>query len=477
MILPERVLGRSATKKSLSGRASAPIFLPTWARSSAFRSSPAAPAFALLLENAERRDRRALELVRHADHGGLSHRRMVHEGRLDLHRPDAVPRHVHDVVHAAEQPEVAVLVALGAVPREVDVLPPARPVGLHVALVVAPDRAEHGRPGPGDRQVSPADLHLAAFGVEDLRLDPGKGARGRPGPRGRHAGQRRDQNHPGLRLPPGVDDRALSVTDVLAVPHPRLGIDRLADAPEQAQGREVVLLGPLRPPLHERPDRRRSGVEDRDAVPLDQVPEAVARRRVRSALVHQTRRAVGERAVDHVRVARHPTDVGRAPVDVLVLQIEDPLRRRVHADQIPAGGVENALGLPRRAGRIEDVEGILGVHLLGRAALRRVFHQVVPPLVAAVPRLDLRARALHDHHVPDRRRLLEGLVGNLLQRNDVSAPPAPIRRHEDRRLLVVDPIAQGLRREAAEHHRMNRADARARQHRHRKLRDHRADRA
>ena len=164
------------------------------------------------------------------------------------------------------------------------------------------------------------------------------------------------ENHPRLRLPPGVDDRALSVTDVLAVPHPRLGIDRLADAPEQTQGREVVFLGPLRAPLHERADRRRSGVEDRDAVALDQVPEPVARRRVGRALVHQARRAVREGAVDHVRVPRDPADVGRAPVDVLVLEIEDPLRRRVDPDQIAAGGVEDALRLPRRAGRVQDVE-------------------------------------------------------------------------------------------------------------------------
>jgi hypothetical protein len=47
-----------------------------------------------------------------------------------------------------------------------------------------------------------------------------------------------------------------------AVPHPRLGVDRLADRAEQAQAREVVGVGILLSPLHERADGGGSGVED-----------------------------------------------------------------------------------------------------------------------------------------------------------------------------------------------------------------------
>src|SRR5207244_1944419 len=68
-----------------------------------------------LLERDEGRDRLALDVVRLADDGGLGNRLVVDEGGLHLHRRDAVTGDVHDVVHAAEQPEVAVLVALGAV--------------------------------------------------------------------------------------------------------------------------------------------------------------------------------------------------------------------------------------------------------------------------------------------------------------------------------------------------------------------------
>ena len=39
----------------------------------------------------------------------------------------------------------------------------------------------------------------------------------------------------GLGLPPGVHDRAAPAADVLVVPDPRLGVDRLADGAQQAQ--------------------------------------------------------------------------------------------------------------------------------------------------------------------------------------------------------------------------------------------------
>ena len=50
---------------------------------------------------------------------GLGHRRVRHQRRLHLGGRDAVPRHVHHVVDPAEQPQVAVVVELGAVAGEV----------------------------------------------------------------------------------------------------------------------------------------------------------------------------------------------------------------------------------------------------------------------------------------------------------------------------------------------------------------------
>ena len=86
------------------------------------------------------------------------------------------------------------------------------------------------------------------------------------------------------------------------------------------------------------------------------------------ALPHHRRRAVAQRAVDDVGVAGDPADVGRAPVDVLVgLEVEHVAVRRADAGQVAAGRVQDALRLGGRAGRVEDVQRVLGVELLGRA--------------------------------------------------------------------------------------------------------------
>ena len=69
-----------------------------------------------------------------ADDGRLGHRRMLDERRLDLERADAVRGRDDDVVGAADEPEVAVLVLRRAVAREV----PAVVEHLGVGVVVAP---------------------------------------------------------------------------------------------------------------------------------------------------------------------------------------------------------------------------------------------------------------------------------------------------------------------------------------------------
>src|SRR5829696_7448940 len=101
-------------------------------------------------------------------------------------------------------------------------------------------------------------------------------------------------------------------------------------------------------PLHERADRGRGGVQDRYAVPLAEVPEAVLLGPVRGALVHDARRAVRERAVDEIGVPRHPSNVRGAPEYVVIAQVEYELRRRGDAGQVAAGRVDDAL---RFAGR------------------------------------------------------------------------------------------------------------------------------
>lgn len=77
-----------------------------------------------------------LDLVIDADHRSFGARRVTHEGGLDLSGADAMAGLVDHVVHAARDPDVAVLVAHAAISSEVEsgVL---REVRLDVAAVIA----------------------------------------------------------------------------------------------------------------------------------------------------------------------------------------------------------------------------------------------------------------------------------------------------------------------------------------------------
>lgn len=53
---------------------------------------------------------------------------------------------------------------------------------------------------------------------------------------GDRTGEGLDHVGASLGLPPGIDDGTLAAPDVLVVPQPSLGVDRLADGAEDAEG-------------------------------------------------------------------------------------------------------------------------------------------------------------------------------------------------------------------------------------------------
>ncbi len=140
------------------------------------------------------------------------------------------------------------------------------------------------------------------------------------------------------------------------------------------------------------------------------LPEARGVRIVGDAFEHQGLGAVGKRPVDDIGVARHPADIGGAPVDVAVMIIEHILVGDRGIDEIAAGGVQYALGLAGRTGGVEDEEGVLGVHLGRRTIRLRLGHFLVVPEVASGVPLYLATGALHHQH-------LDGVAGiDALQR-------------------------------------------------------------
>src|SRR5439155_2896326 len=112
--------------------------------------------------------RLALDVVGLADDGGLGDARVRHQRRLDLHGAEAVSRHPQHVVDATHDPEIAVLVAVRAVAGHVVAVVELLPVVGDVAGVVAPDSAQHRRPGLPDHEIAAGvgALHAVAAVVD-----------------------------------------------------------------------------------------------------------------------------------------------------------------------------------------------------------------------------------------------------------------------------------------------------------------------
>src|SRR5262249_19656955 len=194
--------------------------------------------------------------------------------------------YINNIVDPAHNPEIALLVATRAVAREVNPVD-LRPILLFVTLVVTPDGPEHRWPRPLDDEIAAL---VCGNGLSGARHYIGVDTRERfcsgAGFGGRGAGNRSDHDCAGLSLPPGIDNRTTVFADHLAIPHPRLGVDRFTDRAEQAQARKVMLHRPVLTPLDKRPDRSRSSVENVYAMALDHGPEAIGLGKVRGAFVH-----------------------------------------------------------------------------------------------------------------------------------------------------------------------------------------------
>ena len=280
--------------------------------------------------------------MRIAHHSGFGHRLVGHQGAFDFGRPEAVAAHVDDIVDAAGDPVVAVLVPTGPVPGEV-VARVLGEVGLAEPLVIAMHGT--GLTGPGGAQAegtrdAVALQGSASGGVHDdgLHTEEGQGGRARLG--GCDTRDGRDEDAAGLGLPPGVHDGAAPVPDDVVIPAPDFGVDGLAHRPQDPQGGALVLLDPAIASLGQGPEGRGGRVEDVHAQVVDDLPVAAGVRIQRRGLEDHRGGAVGQRAVDDVAVARDPADIRSAEVDVVRVVVEDHLVREGCVGEVAAGGVE-----------------------------------------------------------------------------------------------------------------------------------------
>ncbi|MPL84631.1 hypothetical protein SDC9_30596 [bioreactor metagenome] len=420
-------------------------------------------------------DALALELVRVAHDRSLGHRRMGDKRGFDFGRAHAVTRDVDHVIDAAGDPVIAVLVAPAAVAGEV-IAAILGEIGLLEAFVIAPEGAHLARPAVRDAQ------HALAFGLADAhrglriehhRLHPEERVGGRARLRRRRARQRGQHVAAGLGLPEGVDDRATALADVLVIPDPGLGVDRLADRAQNLDRAEVVLVDPFGALPHQRADRRRRGVELVDLVLLAHRPEPAGIGIGRHALEHHRRRAIRQRAIDDVAVAGDPAHIRGAPEYVAVMIVEGVLMRHRGIDEIAAGGMHDALRFAGRARGVEDEERILRVHRPRRAVGRDVVHQIEQVDVAALHPGDLVAGALDDEAAHLVRAVQQRRIGIGLERRLAAAARGSVGGDDQLCTAVVDAVRQRVGREAGEDDRMDRTDAGAGEHRIGRLRDHR----
>src|SRR5437016_13748434 len=146
---------------------------------------------------------------------------------------------------------------------------------------------------------------------------------------------------------------------------------------------------PIIAPANECPDRRRSGVENVDAILFDDLPEAIGLWPVRRAFIHNGRRPIGQRTINNVTVTGDPADIRGAPKNIFIANVEDVLGGRVNADQITACGVQDSFRFPSRAARIEKVERMLAIEWCRRAVCVDVLQFPMPPDIAAFFHVDV----------------------------------------------------------------------------------------
>ncbi len=278
---------------------------------------------------------------------------------------------------------------------------------------------------------------------------------------------------PGLGLPPVVDHRH---AEQVTRPAVGLRVQPLAGEEEQAQGAHVVRgkVFALRIFLADRTQRGRRGEHAGHAMLGGYAPEGSGVRCAdRLALVEHGGRPGQQRRVDDVRVPDHPSDVGRRPERLPRAYVEDVLHRPPQRDRVPAVVADHALGAAGRPGGVEDVErvGRADRHALGGF---RVSDRFRPGQVSFLEQFGGLFGALQDH--PPVRDVGGRGEGGVQHRLVGDGPPGldPARRRDDHfRTRVVDPGRQLASAEAAEDHRVHRAQPSAGEHRDDRLRHHR----
>ena len=152
-----------------------------------------------------------------------------------------------------------------------------------------------------------------------------------------------------------------------------LGAERRHPQRRQVISRDVahVLLV-----LHHGLQECDASLEDRDAMPLDDRGEAAAVREDGRAFGHHARHLGRERGRDHVALPSDPAGIGDDVDHVARPRIERHTHRGGNAGGVAAMHVHHALGLSRRARRVDEEKRELGVERPHRRRVPDHAHEV-----------------------------------------------------------------------------------------------------
>ena len=98
-----------------------------------------------------------------------------------------------------------------------------------------------------------------------------------------------------------------------------------------------------------------------------------------------------------------PAHIGRAPEDVVITDVEDPLKGEVSPEVVSGRGVNHTLGFTGGAGGVEHEQAVFTGHRFGRELGTLAIHQLVPPLVTPSDHLDRLLGPLHHQYGMNRR--------------------------------------------------------------------------
>src|SRR5262249_42472851 len=206
-------------------------------------------------------------------------------------------------------------------------------------------------------------------------------------------------------------------------------------------------------------------IENIDPVLFDDSPEPIGLGPVRRALVHDNCRAIRQRTIDNIAVTRDPTNVGCAPKNIFVADVEDVFGGAINIHQITGGGVQNPFRFARRSARVEEVKRMLAVDGNWWAICIHVLQFPMPPNVAPFLHLDVVSRASKNNYAAHRGAVAERVIHVFLQWYNPAATIRAIGGDQRNRAAVIDPIADAVSTESAEDYGMHCADACAGQHR------------